>query len=81
MAFKADSVASFGGAKSGIAGPNGLTRTWEGRRWTLRQDFGPSPRFGHPMCYDSKRASLVVFGGTTPGAEALLGDTWEHSDG
>jgi hypothetical protein len=80
MAFKTDSVALFGGAKSGILSPNGLSWTWDGHHWTLRQDFGPSPRFGHAMCCDSKRVSLVVFGGTTPGA-ALLGDTWENSEG
>jgi hypothetical protein len=80
MAFKADSVALFGGAMSGINNPNGLTWTWDGQHWALRQDFGTSPRYGHAMCYDSTRACLVVFGGTTPGA-ALLGDTWEHSEG
>ena len=53
-----------------------------GRHWTLRQDFGPSPhRTGHAMCYDSKRASLAVFGGTQTDGETLYGDTWEHSEG
>lgn len=73
MAFKADSVALFN---------NSATWTWDGRHWTLRQDFGPSPhRTGHAMCYDSKRASLAVFGGTQTDGETLYGDTWEHSEG
>ena len=77
MAFKGDSVALFGGQNSAFAS-TGITWTWDGQHWTLRQDFAPPPRFGHAMCYDLKRACLVVFGGRDTGA---LGDTWEHSEG
>jgi hypothetical protein len=87
LAFKADSVALFGGASGIVTSGNpgatsfyGITWTWDGQYWTLRQDFGPSPRFGHSMSYDSKRACLVMFGGATS-ANALVADTWEHSEG
>ena len=83
VAFKGDSVALFGGSNNADnlnAGVNGLTSTWDGQYWTPRQDFGPAPRFGHAMCYDSKRASLVVFGGAS-GSGVILGDTWELSEG
>ena len=83
VAFKGDSVALFGGSNNADnlnAGVNGLTSTWDGQYWTPRQDFGPAPRFGHAMCYDSKRASLVVFGGAS-GSGGILGDTWELSEG
>jgi hypothetical protein len=86
LAFKGDSVALFGGA-SGIVSSGdpttkfyGITWTWDGEHWTLRQDFGPPPLFGHAMCYDSKRACLVVFGGATS-ASSVSGDTWEHFEG
>jgi hypothetical protein len=52
------------------------------RNWTLRQDFGPSPRFAHTMCYDSKRGTLVLFGGfISLQSESTVADTWEHSEG
>jgi hypothetical protein len=83
VAFKGDSVALFGGSNNVDnlpAGVNGLTWTWDGQHWTPRQDFGPAPRSGHAMCYDSERASVVVFGGGS-GSGVILGDTWELSEG
>src|SRR6516164_208567 len=44
--------------------------------WTQRSDFGPSPRAGHAMTFDSKRGRTVLFGGVGAGG-ALFGDTWE----
>jgi hypothetical protein len=44
--------------------------------WTQRSDFGPGPREGHVMAFDSSRGRTVLFGGLGPG-DALLGDTWE----
>jgi hypothetical protein len=82
LAFKGDSVALFGGASavnSSAAKFYGTTWTWDGKNWTLRQDFGPSPRFGHTMCYDSKRGTLVLFGGAVS-ATTWVVDTWEHSE-
>jgi len=86
LAFKGDGVALFGGASGAASDPAakvlGSTWTWNGRNWTLRQDFGPSPRFAHAMCYDSKRGTLVLFGGfISLQPEATVADTWEHSEG
>jgi hypothetical protein len=82
LAFKGDSVALLGGKKpffSTNPGGLGITWTWDGQHWTLRQDFGPPPRYGHAMTYDTKRACLTVFGGTN--SDVSFGDTWEHSEG
>ena len=84
LAFKGDSVALFGGTNTIFSTPPpqyyGSTWTWNGRNWTLRQDFGPSPRSGHSMCYDSKRGTLVLYGGGS-GTRVFSTDTWEHSEG
>jgi hypothetical protein len=42
--------------------------------WTQKQDFGPSPRSGHGLAFDTNRSHAVLFGGL---ATALVGDTWE----
>jgi hypothetical protein len=83
LAFKGDSVALFGGQNFATPTPQyyGSTWTWNGRNWTLRQDFGPSPRSGHNMCYDSKRSTLVLFGGAIGSSTTVGADTWEHSEG
>jgi hypothetical protein len=44
--------------------------------WTLKEDFGPSPRAAHAMAFDSNRGRVVLFGGN-PYAGSILGDTWE----
>ena len=83
LAFKGDNVALFGGRSGTSSHPGvtyGTTWTWDGRDWTLRQDFGPSPRYGPIMCYDSKRGTLVLYGGVS-GTGVFLTDTWEHSEG
>lgn len=84
FAFKGDSVALFGGA-SGIPSRfdqiYGSTWTWDGRNWTLRQDFAPSPRYGANMCYDSKRGTLVLYGGASSAGAVFFTETWEHSEG
>jgi hypothetical protein len=84
-AFKGDSVALFGGLTGTAAHSDqnlGSTWTWDGRNWTLRQNFGPSPRWGANMCYDSKRGTLVLYGGGTATSSAVFStETWEHSEG
>jgi hypothetical protein len=91
MVFKNERVELFGGLSSLDASePPTLFRDtweWDGKRWTLRQDLGPGPRWGHAMAFDSARSRVVLFGGLpvfapedpTVGNE-LLGDTWEHAD-
>lgn len=82
LAFKKDSVALFGGVSElGQAQGSmyGTTWTWDGNHWTLRQDFGPPPRFAHAMSYDSTRDTLVLFGGILSSSVAM--DTWEHTEG
>jgi len=85
LAFKGDSVALFGGVSAWLSVPDvklyGSTWTWNGGNWTLRQDFAPSPRFAHSMCYDTKRGTLVLFGGVISPQSGPVADTWEHSEG
>ena len=60
-----------------------LSWEWDGAHWTLRQDMGPAPRWGHAIAFDSARGRPVLFGGFSalpadPGvADSVLADTWE----
>jgi hypothetical protein len=60
-----------------------LSWEWDGAQWTLRQDMGPAPRWGHALAFDSARGKAVLFGGFSappadPGvADSVLADTWE----
>jgi hypothetical protein len=88
LAFNGDSVALLGGVASielAEKAPTVLAATWswDGRHWTIRQTFSPSPRWQHAMSYDSKRSCLVIFGGlgNSPlSGGSALGDTWESSE-
>ncbi|MCK9619126.1 MAG: kelch repeat-containing protein [Methylobacter sp.] len=33
--------------------------------WAQKSNFGPSPRAGHAMAFDSKRGRMVLFGGNS----------------
>jgi hypothetical protein len=44
--------------------------------WTQKGGFGPRPRRGHALAYDSQRKRTVLFGGDTI-TDGLLDDTWE----
>jgi hypothetical protein len=53
------------------------TWTWDGTTLTtLNPTSSPPARSWHAMAYDSHRAKLVLFGGSSA-ATGLLGDTWE----
>src|SRR5919109_2801133 len=62
-----------------------LSWEWDGALWTLRQDMGPTARWGHALAFDSARGRPVLFGGFSalpadPGvADSVLADTWEAS--
>jgi len=43
--------------------------------WTARTGFGPAPRSGHAMAYDSARKRAVLMGGGS--GAGLFDDTWE----
>src|SRR5215207_4576282 len=87
MTFAGAATLLFGGISSAPALANEeLSRlSWEcdGEHWTLRQDMGPAPRWGHALAFDSQRGRPVLFGGVSvlPGdpnvASSVLGDTWE----
>ncbi|MEO8413291.1 MAG: kelch repeat-containing protein [Ginsengibacter sp.] len=58
---------------------------WDGKHWTQRQDIGPGSRYGHAMAFDTKRSTVVLFGGQSafandPADIKALPDTWEHLD-
>jgi hypothetical protein len=66
----------FGGlAASPSAGTLAPPDTWEwdGKRWTQRQDMGPTSRVGAAMDFDSVRSRIVLFGGSSGS-----GETWEY---
>jgi len=86
--FAGAAMLLFGGISSAAAplGAEELSRLsweWDGEHWTLRQDMGPAPRWGHALAFDSQRGRAVLFGGVSvlPGdpnvASSVLGDTWE----
>jgi hypothetical protein len=54
---------------------DGETWEWDGQRWTLRAETGPSPRVYHAMAYDSARGTSVLFGGYDG---AYHGEVWEY---
>jgi len=69
-------IVLFGGlAASPAAGTLAPPDTWEwdGKRWTQRQDIGPSSRVGAAMNFDSARNRIVLFGGSSGS-----GETWEY---
>jgi hypothetical protein len=53
-----------------------MTERW---LWTQKENFGPSPRYGHAMAYDAARQRVVLFGGGVPEGAVIraLNDTWE----
>jgi Galactose oxidase, central domain len=58
---------------------------WDGVHWTQRQDIGPGGRYGQAMAFDTKRSTVVLFGGQSAFANdpvdiVALSDTWEHLD-
>jgi hypothetical protein len=87
MAFGPSSTLLFGGITSSPAPAMGedlsrMSWEWDGKFWTLRQDMGPVPRWGHALAFDSNRGRAVLFGGFSQlpgaaGANGALGDTWE----
>jgi hypothetical protein len=67
----------FGGMKSAQIAtllPN-QTWEWDDKRWTERQDIGPSSRGDPGMAYDSARNRVVLFGGSSGSTE-----TWEYME-
>jgi hypothetical protein len=61
LAFDGSLVMLFGGATADLTGRgkypgNGETWEWDGKRWTLRRVFGPSPRVLHAMSFDARLA-------------------------
>ncbi|MFY9343405.1 MAG: kelch repeat-containing protein [Planctomycetota bacterium] len=67
-------IVLFGGALNTSSGAlAGDTWEWDGVTWTevAATGFGPSPRAGHFMAYDSHRDRTVLYGGSA------AYDTWE----
>jgi hypothetical protein len=90
MTFGGGSTLLFGGLTSSPAAVaadelSGLSWEWNGAHWTLRQNMGPAPRWGHALAFDLERGRAILFGGFSamPGdpnvADSVLGDTWEAS--
>jgi cysteine-rich repeat protein len=68
----------FGGTNAAFGEPTGGpmddTWVWDGTSWReLAPPTRPSARFGCAMTYDSKRARIVMYGGT---AGQVFHDTW-----
>lgn len=63
----------------GIAGSQMLNDTWifDGQRWLqLSLPSKPPIRYGHVLFYDSKRESIILYGGIGDN-NTRFGDTWE----
>ena len=43
--------------------------------WTQKEDFGPSPRSGHSLAFDTARKRTILFGGGSASGP-LFADTW-----
>ena len=69
----------FGGIGGSVAGerPALFGDTWEfdGTRWERRDVPGPSPRHSAGIAYDSRRGTILLFGGSAP--DGFAGDTWQ----
>ena len=66
-------VLLFGGA--GQNGSYGDLWAWNGARWTLLAETGPTARNSGVMVYDARRKRTVLYGGRD--AKGALLDTWE----
>ncbi len=58
---------------------NGATWGWTGTTWRpfgLPPSLRPTPRNQSQMAYDPKTGQLILFGGTSPTADAVYNDTW-----
>ncbi len=68
-------VLLFGGEAPNLT-PLNETWTWNGVAWTRRTPAtSPAARSRAPLCFDSVRERIVMFGGKT--ATAALSETWE----
>ena len=76
MAYDSKRVILFGGrtGSGAMVQTSGATWQWDGKRWAQRSNFGPQPRFGLRLAYDSSRERVVLFGGQNQ--NQVLGDTW-----
>ena len=63
----------FGGRQENFL--YGDTMEWNGSRWTVVGQAGPSARYGHAMAYDAKRKVVVMFGGVDSKGK-FLEDLW-----
>jgi Galactose oxidase, central domain len=86
MAFTGAATVLFGGVATTPTAADEVSRLsweWDGDRWTLRQNMGPAPRWGHALAFDSDRGAAVLLGGVSvapsdpAAADKVLGDTWE----
>jgi len=67
----------FGGVHDSHFDPSGETWEWNGRRWRLAAEDGPSPRRGSAMIFDERRGVVVLFGGADDVEREFYADTWE----
>jgi hypothetical protein len=82
MAYDAatKTVVLFGGTASvygSIGAALGDTWSWNGTTWTkLHPATSPPVRYAAAMAYDAATRTVVLFGGSSGGGIADLGDTW-----
>lgn len=68
-------VILFGGYNQGYFGD---TRYWDGQKWSLLREDGPTPRAGKPgLLYSDVDKSLVLFGGWDQDSKKPLMDFWQ----
>lgn len=71
----------FGGEVLSGSGTSmsGNTYEWTGSKWRIVSNTGPNPRASSWMEYDSRRDSVILFGGWTQ-PDYYFGDTWRWKD-
>jgi hypothetical protein len=83
--MRSESISRYASALSrdvlfgGITDNKYLNDTWvfDGEKWlSLKLSSVPPARYGNVLFYDTKRKSVILFGGVGSNSK-ILGDTWE----
>ncbi len=70
-------VVLFGGRDDNMGGFHEGVREWDGSTWTdVPVRTGPAARSGNVLAWDPVNQEVLLFGGSGPGAENGIWDTW-----
>ena len=66
----------FGGNVPQLDNNDPATYEWDGSRWSVKNQVGPFPRWGHQMAYDTNASRTILYGGMHANLFYTLSDTW-----